>query len=279
MTSPRALVALAAWGFSWAAFGAGCQGPNPAYDTPPDVAAMMDAAKGDGAAASGGTGGSLLGGSGGAAGAGGDAAGGAGGQSGEGGGDGTDAVAVDVAGLPPDAPTVETAPPPAPDAPADMTAPDVAAPTDLAGDGSGVIQHGLHAEYFDDTVLTKLAYTQIDPKLEFAWGKVAPDPRLNFARGWSVRWTGKLKPRHTELYKLTAHSGDGVRVFIDGTELITDWLPHTDRDASASIMLSATRTHDIKVEYNFLTGWAVCRLSWSSPSQMAEVIPADAYTP
>jgi hypothetical protein len=283
MTSPRALVAVAAWGLSWAAFGAGCQGPNPAYDTPPDAAAMMDAVKGGGGAAAGGTGGGLPGasggaagsGSGGAPGSGGDAAGGAGGQ----GGAGTDASDVEVSGLPSDAPTVETAPPPAPDAQADVTAPDVAAPTDLASDGSGVVQHGLHAEYFDDTILTKLAYTQIDPKIEFAWGKAVPDPRLNFARGWSARWTGKLKPRHTELYKLTAHAGDGVRVFIDGKELITDWEPHTDRDAIASIMLSGTHTHDIKVEYNFLTGWAVCRLSWSSPSQIAEVIPADAYTP
>jgi hypothetical protein len=285
MTSPRALVAFAAWGLSWAAFGAGCQGPNPAYDTPPDVAAMtMDAAKGDGGATAGGTGGGLSGsggavgsGSGGVPGAGGDSAGGAGGQGGEGGG--TDAAAVDVAGSPSDAPTVETAPAPAPDAMADVTAPDVATPTDLASDGSGVLQHGLHAEYFDDTVLTKLAYTEIDPKIEFAWGKAAPDPRLNFAHGWSVRWTGKLKPRHTDLYKLTAHAGDGVRVFIDGKELITDWEPHADRDASVNITLDGTHTHDIKVEYNFLTGWAVCRLSWSSPSQISEVIPADAYTP
>jgi hypothetical protein len=255
---------------------AGCRGRNPAYDDP-GVAAV------DGAAGGHSTGGVASGGAAGEAGGGAGGAGGAGASGGAGGGTG----GADTGAMPDLAETPDV-PAPAPDAvgdppPAslpDTAAPaDVAPPTDLASDGAGGIQHGLRADYFDDTILSKRAFTQIDPKLEFAWGKVAPDARLNFTRGWSVRWTGKLKPRFSESYVLTAHAGDGVRVFLDGVEVMTDWMPHADRDVSIAITLVGARTYDLKVEYYFVTGWAVCRLSWSSPSQAPEVIPSEAYTP
>jgi hypothetical protein len=260
---------------------AACRGPNPAFDDP--GVGFVDAAAGGHASGGGaGAGGTPAGaGSGGDLGTGGSATGGGGaGGAGTGGSAGDADTRPDLGPqldgpVPPPDSTSETPPPSPPDA----TPADIIPPSDLTGDGGDGIQHGLHADYFDDTTLTKLAYTQIDPKLEFVWAKAAPDPRLDFTRGWSVRWTGKLKPRFSEMYQLVAHAGDGVRVFIDGKEVITDWMPHADRDASTSLMLSGTRSHDIKVEYNFVTGWAVVRLLWSSPSQPSEVIPSAAYTP
>jgi hypothetical protein len=270
-----------------AALLAACRGPNPAFDDP--GIGFVDAAAGGRTTGGGaGAGGNPAGGSGGDPGTGGTPNGGngTGGDVSGGAGTGGGAGDVDTGPAPDLAPQVDLSVPP-PDAttetppasPPDVTPADINPPSDLAGDGGDGIQHGLHADYFDDTTLTKLAYTQIDPKLEFAWAKAAPDPRLDFTRGWSVRWTGKLKPRFSEVYQLIAHAGDGVRVFIDGKEVITDWMPHTDRDASTSLMLSGTRSHDIKVEYNFVSGWAVVRLGWSSPSQPREIIPAEAYTP
>jgi hypothetical protein len=255
---------------------AGCRGPNPAFDDPViDAAADGHPTGGSGSGGSG-TGGTGTGGS--ATGDGGAMAGGADGGTGGGAGSADSGAEPDLVQAPdlpapgPDA-VVDNRPASVPDGTSDLTS------MDLAGDGGDGILHGLHADYFDEMTFINLAYSQTDPKLEFAWAKAAPDPRLSFTRGWSVRWTGKIKPRYSELYKLTAHAGDGVRVFIDGMQVINDWMPHMDRDASANVMLSGTRSHDIKVEYYFVSGWAVCRLLWSSPSQASEVVPSEAYTP
>jgi mannan endo-1,4-beta-mannosidase len=143
-----------------------------------------------------------------------------------------------------------------------------------------VAVHGLIGEYFKNATLTAPSvFTELDPDIHDTWGSAAsPDPRIPVG-SFSIRWTGKLHAAYNQSYKLTAHSGDGVRVFIDGVKVVDDWTAHQDRDATGNVTLTNTRPHDIVVEYFFVTGWAVMRLSWESASQASEIIPTTAYTP
>ena len=182
------------------------------------------------------------------------------------------AVPPDAAALP-DAPSTDLAPspnpdlpPPPPDASPDRPPPD-AAPTT-----------GLNGFYFDGNAFNTLKFQRVDPIVDFAWANDPPDPSLTFS-GFSVRWTGKLKALYSEPYTFTVHSGDGSRLWIDGTLVIDDWRNHAPEDHSGMITLAANQLHDIKLEYLHNTGWSVVRLIWESPTQKRGVVGTQFFLP
>jgi hypothetical protein len=97
----------------------------------------------------------------------------------------------------------------------------------------------------------------------------------------SVRWSGKLKPKHSEATTLYLASNDGARLFVDGRLLIDNWGDYLGSDVvtekSATIELAADKPGDLKVEYYDRGGNAACNLSWSGPSQKKEIIPKEHY--
>lgn len=153
---------------------------------------------------------------------------------------------------------------------------DRAVPTAVVGTGTGLL-----AQYYGNDALTgTAALTRIDPNINFNWGsEKAPAPGLP-STDWSARWTGLVQAQYSQTYTFITVSGDGVRLFVNGKELINDWTDHTAKTDSATISLQAGQLYSIEVDYYYQdTGSAEVQLSWSSPSTPNEVIPASQLYP
>ena len=109
----------------------------------------------------------------------------------------------------------------------------------------------------------------------FDWGTGSPGAGVppNF---FSARWTGLLQATTGGIYQLQTTSDDGVRVWVNGVQLINNWTPHGPTvDTSAGITLVAGERTSIVVEYQEYSGGAVMRLRWRTPGSAAYVpVPA-----
>jgi len=78
---------------------------------------------------------------------------------------------------------------------------------------------------------------------------------------FSARWTGKIgpspdgKPLH-----LAVTADDGVRVWIDGVQVVNEWHAQDAVTTVTKLALEPGSTHDIKVEYYEGEGDALCKL-------------------
>jgi hypothetical protein len=132
--------------------------------------------------------------------------------------------------------------------------------------------NGLRGEYFNDITLTSAALTRTDSSINFPWDMAAPDAKVN-ADGFSVRWTGQVQPRYSDTYTFTALSDDGVRVWIDGRQIMNNWQNQAPTESSGTIALVAGQKYDIKVEYYDGAGGATMQLFWQSANQTREIVP------
>ncbi len=132
---------------------------------------------------------------------------------------------------------------------------------------------GLLGQYFDNSDLTNLKLTRTDPTINFSWiGGESPGMEIA-PTTFSVRWTGAVEAEYSESYTFYTASDDGVRLWVNGQELINNWTDHGSTEDSGTINLVAGQKYDIKVEYYQANGGARAQLLWSSSSQPKSVIP------
>lgn len=158
-----------------------------------------------------------------------------------------------------------------PDLPPDLSpdlSPDL--PPDLPPDLAPA-PNGLRGEYFAGDNHETFLLERVDATINFNWGHDPPDPAVP-AEHFSVRWTGKIQPRYTETYTFHLAVDDGARLIINGAFLIDNW-SKPGGELTADIPMVANRLYDIRVEYFDKVLTAVCRLSWSSPTQAKEIVP------
>jgi len=153
--------------------------------------------------------------------------------------------------------------------------------------GGGFADAGLTGEYFANKKLSgNPAFVRQDVRLDFDWGAHSPggsisEPYKSFpADNFSVRWEGQILPRFSETYTFAATADDGIRIYIKDpshsswTTVINQW-PSKAKKVSSTVgkfKFAADKAYDIRVEYRDLTGPAIARLEWSSPSTPREVI-------
>jgi hypothetical protein len=143
-----------------------------------------------------------------------------------------------------------------------------------AGNGQG-----LQGDYFANQTLTGTpTLSQIDQTITNDWGSAAPDPTLPVDH-FSIRWTGKVQPYSTETYTFEAESDDGVRVWVNGVQIINAWVDQVDVKTTGTIALVAGVKYDIKVEYYSDVGNALVKLRWSTPTWPSETIPETQFYP
>ncbi|HEX2877141.1 MAG TPA: PA14 domain-containing protein [Polyangiaceae bacterium] len=138
----------------------------------------------------------------------------------------------------------------------------------VAGAGTG-----LNGDYFSDTTLITKVLTRNDATVDFQWGTAAPAPGVAADR-FSVRWTGKVSPRYSGSTTFFTSSDDGVRLWVNGQQLINNWTNHAPTENSGSLSLTAGQKYDIKLEYYEQTGGATARLFWSSSCEPKAAIPS-----
>ena len=131
---------------------------------------------------------------------------------------------------------------------------------------------GLSATYFSDTTLTTPVVARLDDTLNFSWGTGSPDSRVP-VDNFSARWTGKIKPTVSATYTFYTDVAGGVRLWVNGQELVNNWTPHALTTNTGKIALTAGTSYDIKVEYEVGTQSATAKLSWSTSSAAKAIIP------
>lgn len=129
---------------------------------------------------------------------------------------------------------------------------------------------GLQATYFDNQDFTGKQVTRTDSSINFNWGESSPLAGIA-ADTFSVRWTGSITPRYSELYTFIINADDGIRLWVNGVKLI-DELGYTPHTRYAKLRLQANKNYAIKLEYSESIFGASVKLEWQSLSQKREVI-------
>ncbi len=136
-------------------------------------------------------------------------------------------------------------------------------------DGNGT---GLAATYYlTNWDLTGSTYSRIDPRINF--NNNFGVPGLNEEQ-FSVRWTGKVRSPLTGNVTFSTQSDDGVRLWVNGQQVIDNWTLHgTTTDTASPISLVEGELYDIRMEFYERGGGEVAMLQWAYSGQSTEVIP------
>ena len=141
---------------------------------------------------------------------------------------------------------------------------------------------GLTGSYYNNMDFTAFLASRVDPSVNFDWGTTPPNGLS--AGTYSVRWTGQVLAPETGTYRFSTRTSDGVRLWINGVQVINDWQDQSANiwNDSAAITLTAGRRYQVKMEYYNNTNPATTRLFWYMPSrqsQAATIIPQELLFP
>jgi hypothetical protein len=135
------------------------------------------------------------------------------------------------------------------------------------GNGDGLLGTYYPALNFGGTPVT-----QVDPDIDFSWNGSPPVPGFPGTQ-FSVKWTGFVQAQYTETYTFTTNADDGIRLFVNGTQLVDDWVDQGPTMESGTIDLVAGQKYPIEVDYFQDTGGDIAQLQWSSPSTPNAIVP------
>ena len=139
------------------------------------------------------------------------------------------------------------------------------------GPAPSALGTGLSASYYNSVSLGGAVVLSRVEAIDFDWGSGSPGPGVT-KDNFSVRWTGTVAAAASGSHTFQTVSDDGVRVWINGTQVINNWSNHAaTTNTSAAISLVAGQKYTIKVEYFEKGGNAVMRLRWLPPGAASYV--------
>jgi len=149
---------------------------------------------------------------------------------------------------------------------------------DSAEVAAAPVMLGLKGDYYNNIDFTGFILSRVDPGVNFNWGNSSPNPSIG-VDSFSVRWTGQVQPAFSETYRFYALTDDGVRLWVNGIQLVNDWTGHAPTENSGTIALVGGTRYSIQMDYFEDGGGASAALSWSSSSQAKEIIPVNRLFP
>jgi hypothetical protein len=138
--------------------------------------------------------------------------------------------------------------------------------------------HGLSASYYDNDNFTGRSFSGVDRNVNFDWGSGAPVASIG-ADTFSARWTGKVAPKQSGTYTFYAQGDDGIRLWVDGRQLVDAWTRRPVTGDSGAIMLTAGRLYDIRLEFHERRGPATAKLLWSRLGMSKAPVPSGQLYP
>ena len=141
-----------------------------------------------------------------------------------------------------------------------------------AGVGEG---SGLTGSYFNNGSLAGTPLLRrVDAVVDFEWKEGVPAPGVR-NDNFSVRWEGQVEAPATGRYKFITRSDDGVRLWVNGKQILDNWSAQgTTTITSAEVSLAAGERTTIKMEYYDQEGEATVRLQWVRPGQGPQTVPS-----
>jgi uncharacterized repeat protein (TIGR03806 family) len=139
------------------------------------------------------------------------------------------------------------------------------------GNGTGLLgaYYGNHNSVNPYTGAPTMVRT--DAVINFNWtsGPGGGIAQTNF----TARWTGCVQPQFNETYTFYATADDGVRLWVNGQELVNGWVDEASTTYQGSIALKAQQLYNIEMDYYQVSGGAIAELQWGSPSTTEALVP------
>jgi YVTN family beta-propeller protein len=134
---------------------------------------------------------------------------------------------------------------------------------------------GLLGQYFGNSTLSGSPVLARNEAVNFNWGSGSPASTVT-SNYFSARWTGFLTPPTTGTYRFRTYSDEGVRVWVNGAQVINNWTAHTaTTNTSGSMTLNAGQRYPVTIEFYERTGSAVMQWRWLAPGTSSYVaVPA-----
>ncbi|MBE9010436.1 DUF4347 domain-containing protein [Pseudanabaenaceae cyanobacterium LEGE 13415] len=139
---------------------------------------------------------------------------------------------------------------------------------------TGILEtgNGLLGEYFNNIDFTAPVLSRIDTTVNFNWGAGSPAPNIG-SDTFSIRWTGQILAPTTGTYQFFTTTDDGVRLFVNGQQVINSFINQAATERTGSVSLVAGQRYDIRMEYFENAGSASARLAWAGPGIAKQVVP------
>lgn len=121
------------------------------------------------------------------------------------------------------------------------------------------------ADYYDNVSLTgNSVLSQSEPRgsdpLNYDWGYGSPQANVVPIDNWSARWLGQFSFSGGN-YRFRATADDGVRVYIDGIQILDGW-SDGQKDIDNMFYGVGSGTHEVRIEYYERSGTARIRVWW-----------------
>ncbi len=122
---------------------------------------------------------------------------------------------------------------------------------------------GLRGEYFNNITLEgDPVVTRVDPRIDFRWTLLSPEPgKINYD-WYSARWTGKLVSPETGVFNIGLKGDDGYRLYINKELVIDNWKKQTFKQLTTAYKFEKGKEYDIKVEFYETVGNVWFKLIW-----------------
>ncbi len=105
------------------------------------------------------------------------------------------------------------------------------------------------------------ALERYETTLDHVWNDGSPGAQVQ-ADNFTARWTRNIYFATSGVYRFSATMDDGMRVWVDDSQIIDSWNDSQVHTVEADIYLSAG-DHHVKVDYYEATGGAIAQLSWA----------------
>jgi len=129
---------------------------------------------------------------------------------------------------------------------------------------------GLRGSYFENLTLAGVpALTRIEG-VNFDWGSSRPSIGVR-ADKFSVRWSGTITMPLGGSYRLQTNTSDGVRLWIDGSQVINAWDRGSGTRTSGAVSFSAGQRVPVVLEFFDRSGRAYAQLRWLPPGTTSYV--------
>jgi glucose/arabinose dehydrogenase len=117
------------------------------------------------------------------------------------------------------------------------------------------------ASYYPNRTLSGTPATvRCETTINNNWGSGSPPGTGVGPNNFSVRWVGTRSFATTRSYAFTATADDGVRVYLDGTQIINQWRDQSPTTYTVNRQVTAGN-HQVRMDYYENGGGAVARLT------------------
>ena len=124
---------------------------------------------------------------------------------------------------------------------------------------------GLLATYYAGENFERAVLSRRETRLDYEWAQRSPAPGVP-AEHFSVRWQGWLVPPVSGRYRLHLRIDDGLRLWLNGRPIVSEWRDQYFSDYTVAVDLQAGHAYELRIDYYQSLFESRMRLAWERPT-------------